>query len=83
MTSVTPTRPPRNAKFLMTDNLLPEEEYHSLKQTYAFLCDLIDPKKYPNIPKKIRTNASYCLRHYPRRDDWNKVYDTVGFWNPK
>jgi hypothetical protein len=83
MTSVTLIRPPHNAKFLMTDNLLPEEEYHSLKQTYAFLCDLIDPKKYPNIPKKIRTNASYCLRHYPRRDDWNKVYDTVGFWNPK
>ena len=66
----------------MTEHL-PEEEYHSLKQTYAFLCDLIDPKKYPQIPKRIRTNASYCLKHFPRQKDWNKIYDTVGFWNPR
>ena len=81
MPSATIIRLLHSVKYLMTE--LPEEEYHSLKQTYAFLCDLIDPKKYPNIPKRIRTNASYCLKHYPRRDDWNKIYDTVGFWNPK
>lgn len=65
------------------DNILPEEEYHSLKQTYAFLCDLIDPKKYPHIPLKIRKNASYCLKNYPLRREWNKIYDTVGFFNPR
>ena len=32
------------------------------KQTYAFLCDLID-LKYPNIPKRIRLN-SVTVKHY-------------------
>jgi hypothetical protein len=79
---VTVIRQHLNVKYLMTEPL-PEAEYHSLKQTYAFLCDLIDPKKYPQIPKRIRKNASYCLKNYPKRDVWNKVYDTVGFWNPR
>ena len=77
MHSVMPTRQPLNVKYMTTE--LPEEEYHSLKQTYHFLCDLIDPQKYPRIPKQIRRNASYCLKNYPRRDDWNKIHDTVGF----
>lgn len=63
--------------------MIPEEEYHSLKETYKFLCDLIDPKKYPRIPKQIRTNASYCLRHYPIRQDLKDIADTVGFFNPR
>ena len=82
MPSVTHTRPLHNVKYLMTEHLS-EEEYHSLKQTYAFLCDLIDPKKYPNIPKKIRTNASQCLKHYPHSNLWSLIYDTVGFYNPR
>ncbi len=68
-----------SVKYLMID----EPEYHSLKQTYCFLCDLIDPKKYPNIPKKIRTNASLCLRNYPIREDLKDIAEAVGFWNPR
>ena len=68
-----------NVKYTMID----EPEYHSLKQTYCFLCDLIDPKKYPNIPKKIRTNASLCLRNYPIREDLKDIAESVGFWNPR
>jgi hypothetical protein len=63
--------------------MINEDEYHSLKQTYCFLCDLIDPKKYPNIPKKIRTNASLCLRNYPIREDLKDIAEAVGFWNPR
>ena len=63
--------------------IINEDEYHSLKQTYCFLCDLIDPKKYPNIPKKIRTNASLCLRNYPIREDLKDIAEAVGFWNPR
>ena len=64
-------------------SMIEDEEYHSLKQTYCFLCDLIDPKKYPNIPLKIRKNASRCLRHYPIRRDLKEIAETVGFWNPR
>jgi len=67
----------------MTTNLLPEEEYHSLKETYKLLCDLIDPKKYPAIPKKIRDNAKKCTKHYPLQRDWDKIYPTCGFFNPR
>ena len=63
--------------------MINEDEYHSLKQTYCFLCDLIDPKKYPNIPKKIRTNASLFLRNYPIREDLKDIAEAVGFWNPR
>ena len=68
-----------NVKYLM----IKDEEYHSLKQTYCFLCDLIDPAKYPRIPAKIRKNASACLRNYPIREDLKEIAETVGFWNPR
>jgi hypothetical protein len=63
--------------------MIPEEEYHSLKETYKFLCDLIDPKKYPKIPKQIRLNASKCLRDYPVRRTFDELVEGVGFWNPR
>ena len=69
----------RNVKSLMID----EKEYHSLKETYKFLCDLIDPAKYPRIPARIRKNASRCLRHYPIRQDLKDIAETVGFFNPR
>ena len=79
MTSVTLTLPRPSVRYLMID----EPEYHSLKETYKFLCDLIDPAKYPRIPAKIRKNASYCLRHYPIRRDLKEIADTVDFFNPR
>ena len=87
MLSVMLTHQHRNVKCMTTDvfdfEYLSEEEYHSLKETYKFMCDLIDPKKYPAIPAKIRKNASYCMRNYPAAKDWDKVYETVGFFNPE
>ena len=62
---------------------LPESEYHSLKETYKFLCDLIDPRKYPRIPKKIRDNAKKCLRDYPVRRTLEELQVTVDFFNPR
>jgi hypothetical protein len=63
--------------------MIDEAEYHSLKQTYCFLCDLLDPKKYPGIPAKIRKNASRCLKDYPIRADLKEIAETVGYWNPR
>ena len=48
---------------------LPCERYLAIKRTENFLKDLMDPKKTPRVPKEIRKQAYYCLRHYPRRYD--------------
>jgi len=44
---------------------LPNERYNAIKRTEEFLKDLMDPKKTPRVPKEIRHQAYYCLRHYP------------------
>jgi len=44
---------------------LPDERYRAVMQTKDFLSDLLDTKKYPRIPLKIRDRARWCLRHYP------------------
>ena len=44
---------------------LPYERYNAIKRTEEFLMDLMDPKKTPRVPKAIRRQAYYCLRHYP------------------
>ena len=44
---------------------LPHERYNAIKRTENFLKDLMDPKKTPRVPKEIRKQAYYCLRHYP------------------
>ena len=62
---------------------IPEEEYHSLKETYKYLCMIIDPKKVPNIPKKLRDQAKHCLKHYPVRRTLRELEDGVGFFNPR
>jgi hypothetical protein len=44
---------------------LPDERYRAVMMTKEFLLDLLDPKTYPRIPRKIRDQAKICLRHYP------------------
>ena len=68
---------PLSVEFMTT------EEYYSLKETYKFLSHLIDPKKYPAIPKAIRDRAKKCLEHYPIRRDLRDVINTVDFFNPR
>ena len=63
--------------------IMREEEYHSVKKTYKFPCDLTDSQKYPNIPKKIRDNAKHCLKNYPSQTVWGDINETVGFFNPR
>ena len=63
--------------------MLPEEEYHSLKETYKFLCQLIDPKKVPNIPKSLRDNAKHCLKNYPVRRTLEELQQGEDFFNQR
>ena len=60
-----------------------EQEYHSLKETYKFLCHLIDPKKTPNLPKYVRDRAKKCLVDYPIRSDLKDIINAVDFFNPR
>ena len=48
---------------------LPNERYNAIKRTENFLKDLMDPKKTPRVPREIRKQAYYCLRHYPGNYD--------------
>lgn len=44
---------------------LPDERFRAVIQTKNFLGELLDPTKTPRIPKHIREQARWCLRHYP------------------
>jgi len=63
--------------------MLREEEYHSLKETYKFLNQIIDPKKIPNIPKPLRDKARHCLKNYPVRRTLDELQEGVDFFNPR
>ena len=41
------------------------ERKNAVDKTRSFLCDLLDPKKTPGIPKKVRDEARRCLKHFP------------------
>ncbi len=63
--------------------MIPEEEYHSLKETYKFLCQLIDPQKTPRIASPIRAKARKCLKHFPVRRTLDELQQGVDFFNPR
>lgn len=44
---------------------LPDEKYWALIYTRDFLRDLLDPKATPKVPKVVRHEAYYRLKHYP------------------
>jgi len=63
--------------------MLPEKEYHSLKETYKFLNQIIDPQKIPNIPKPLRDKARHCLKNYPVKRTLDELQQGVDFFNPR
>jgi hypothetical protein len=44
---------------------LPDERFRSIQRTEEFLEALTNPQKTSRIPKEIREQARWCLRHYP------------------
>jgi hypothetical protein len=48
---------------------LPYERTRAVVQTEEFLNDLINPEKTPKVPKEIRKQAYFLLRHYPNQVD--------------
>lgn len=52
---------------------LPDERYRAVVQTKKFLESLLSA---PEIPKHIRDDARWCLRHYP--SEWDMEYAAKG-----
>lgn len=52
---------------------LPDERYRAVLRTSEFLKDLVNPSKTPRIPKAIRQQAYWCLRHYPNEWEMQQV----------
>lgn len=52
---------------------MPNERFYAIRNTRAFLVELMDPKKTPRIPKEIRLKAYYAIKHFPGEHHMEKV----------
>ena len=52
---------------------LPDERYRAVRWAREFMYELMDPKKTPGVPKRIRDTARSVLRHYPSDYDMNRT----------
>jgi hypothetical protein len=52
---------------------LPDEKYRAIIRARDFLRDLLDPKKTPRVPKAIRKEAYYALKHYIWEGDLDQI----------
>lgn len=48
---------------------LPSERYRAILRAKNFLRDLMDPKATPKVPRWIRTEAYYALKHFPHEHE--------------
>jgi len=44
---------------------LPHERMRALRSAEQLLCDLLEPKQPPRVPKQVRQRARAVLRHWP------------------
>jgi hypothetical protein len=48
---------------------LPDERFRSIRHAREFLRNLLDPTKTPRVPKAVRKEAYWVLRHFPGECD--------------
>ncbi len=53
---------------------LPDERYRAVIQTKKFLEELLTT---PRLPKAVKDNARWCLRHYPSEWDMRETADKI------
>ncbi len=53
---------------------LPDERYRAVVKTREFLVELLST---PRIPKKVKDDARWCLRHYPSEWDMQVVAQEI------
>lgn len=49
---------------------LPDERYRAVVQTQRFLLEILTT---PRVPKAVKDNARWCLRHYPSEWDMKRA----------
>lgn len=54
---------------------LPDERYAAVMRTRKFLIDLCNSSETPRVPKEVREQARWCLRHYPDTWEMQQVAD--------
>ena len=54
---------------------LPTERFNSVGRTREFLRSLLDPKATPRVPRSVRKDAYWCLRHFPSDFDLARAKD--------
>lgn len=54
---------------------LPNERYRAVNNAREFLRSLLDPKQTPKVPKAIRQQAYWVLKHYPGEYDMVQAAD--------
>ncbi|NBP13535.1 hypothetical protein EBU95_03935 [bacterium] len=54
---------------------LPDERTNAVLKTRNFLLDLLNPKKTPKVPKNIRKEAAWLLKHYPSQFDFYVFFE--------
>jgi len=48
---------------------LPDERYRSVINAELFLRELCSPSRTPRVPKEVRAQAAWILRHFPSKYD--------------
>jgi hypothetical protein len=57
---------------------IPEERRWAIAKARRFLWDLMDPKKWPRVPRAVRREAAARLRHYPNEYEMHDVVRAFG-----
>jgi hypothetical protein len=53
------------------------QRFNSVECARIFLYNLMDPKKTPRVPKKIRDEARVILKHFPSKGDMEIVSKAI------
>ena len=56
---------------------VPNERSNAVRKARRFLRDLLDPRKTPRVPKWIRKEAYWALRHYPSDHDIERASEVL------
>ncbi len=65
---------------------LPRERTNAVHNAREFLRNLLDPKKTPKVPRSVRKQAYWVLKHFPSDMDMDYAADgapSVFAHNPK
>jgi hypothetical protein len=56
---------------------LPYERMRALRSAEQLLCDLLDPKTTPRVPREVRQRARAVLRHWPMGSQLDLIAERV------